>query len=99
MRAYFHNENGRETLRVEGDEPIKILLSNGKPKYIIYPIHIIARNGKWAVTKPKRKRAIRVFKYRELAFLFAVNNAYRYETIVTHNEDGSVLFTWRGGNE
>ena len=52
-------------------------------------IHIISNGNKWAVYKPKAKRALRVFKHREIAFYYASNLA---DIVIVHNKKGEVDF-------
>jgi len=54
-------------------------------------IFVISSRNKWGVHKRHGKRAIRVFKHRDLAFHFAT----KYKaTIVVMTKDGSVDFTY-----
>ena len=52
-------------------------------------IHIISRGNKWAIYRPKDKRAVRVFKHREEAYYHARQLS---DNIIVHDIDGSVCF-------
>lgn len=55
-------------------------------------IHIISRGSKWAVYKSKSRRAWRIFKHKEVAFLFANVVANNSPFIYVHNKNGEVEF-------
>lgn len=59
-------------------------------KTYLHGAHIISRGNKWAVKKRGAKRALRLFKHRELAFKYACD--FVGGEVVVHNKDGTVLF-------
>ena len=61
-------------------------------------IHIIYHGkNKWALVKPNRIRAIKIHKFRELAFLHATQIISDNAEIIVHTEDAKVDFTYKNG--
>ena len=60
---------------------------------VINKINIIKSGGFWGIYKPNSKRAIRIFKQRDIAFAVALRIVSPDTLIIVHNEDGSVYFT------
>lgn len=58
-------------------------------------IHIIWYKNRWRVRKPHLKHAIRIFKNRDVAFLFANIIAKDDQYIIVHNQNGEVDFRTR----
>ena len=58
-------------------------------------IHIISSGNKWCAKKEGAKRALKVFKYREIAFNYACCLCkVGQDLVIVHNKDGSVHFTF-----
>ncbi|MFA5299660.1 MAG: hypothetical protein WC389_15840, partial [Lutibacter sp.] len=55
--------------------------------------HIIKRGNRFAFCKSGSKKAIRIFKYSEIAFWYACTKIKDDSQLVVHNPDGSVLFS------
>jgi hypothetical protein len=54
--------------------------------------HIVISKNKWCVKKEGAIKAIRVFKYRELAFGYILLRCSDFDLIAVHNKDATVLF-------
>jgi len=54
--------------------------------------HIISSKNKWCVKKQGATKALRVFKYRELVFGWAMVNLEMNDTVIVHNKNASVEF-------
>jgi len=62
-------------------------------------IHIIYHSNKWIVKKEYAIRALRKFKYRELAFKYACDiYDFNDDVIIVHNKDASVCFKFKNNN-
>jgi hypothetical protein len=55
-------------------------------------IHIIPSHNRWCVKRSGRRKALRIFKYKEVAFLYANAIAKDNELIIIHKETGGMLF-------
>ena len=53
-------------------------------------VHVILRGSKWAAVKSGAKRASKIFKHREEAYLYARQIS---DKVVVHNKDATVLFS------
>lgn len=58
------------------------------------PLHILKRNNNWAVVNLERERALRIEKYREIAFLYACSIGKENQRVIVHDQDNTILFEY-----
>jgi len=56
-------------------------------------LHVFPNKGKWGVKRTGSTKALRVFQYREIAYLYANVIANEKTIIIVYNQDNNIAFT------